>query len=217
MTASGPAGILPAMPGYRRRASDLGVVAFDAQESTGRRPFVQVDPAILESLDARTLQDASPSSEYADFDPLQYLRYLPESDREAFWMVDHLGKRQSDVGQLLGLKQPTISEKLRRCREKMAYLAVLTSVDVLALVDRMDFLRVEERDVLRDLMYYAHQEAVGLLHGKRQSSVKWIAVKAREKLEELEREDPRRWSSALALVYLLFRNLRIRVRSAADG
>lgn len=198
---------------YKRRASEMGVVIQDSLEATGRTAFFQIDPDILEQIDARTLQEVLPSSTYSEFNPLDYLQYLPELEAEIFWMISARGKGQHDVAKLLGVSQPTVSYRFRRVVEKIGYLAVLTALDVRGVVSSLEFLTEAEQDVLYDLFFYVNQEAVGKIHGKRQSSVKWIALKTRSTLEKLEPEDPERWSNALGMVYLLFRNLGIRIRS----
>lgn len=182
-------------------------------DATGRRAFFSVDPQVLENVDAQAFQDVLPSSTYTRFDPFDYLEYLSEKDAEIFWMIAGLGKSQKDVGDLVCLNQSTVSYRFGRAVEKLAYLVVLAAVDVDGIVETFDFLRPDERAVLVDLFFFVNQAAVGARHGKNQSSVKWIALKTRAALERLEPEDPERWGNALGLVYYLFRNLGIRIRS----
>lgn len=198
---------------FRERASEQGIVVSDALETTGRQAFVQVDPEVLENIDARRLQDALPSSTYVEFDPLRYLEYLPDLEAEIFWLIWHCGKTQPDVAELVQRSQSTISYRYQRAHEKMAYLVMLTAVDVREMVDSLDFLRPKERDILHDLFFYANQKAVGERHGVGQSSVKWIARKTKTTLETLEPQDPERYFNVLGLVYLLFRNWGIRIRN----
>lgn len=198
---------------FRDRAQARGVIVADALESTGRQVFIRIDPAVLETFDARTLQEALPSPVHIEFDPLEYLKFLPQLEAEIFWMLWHCGKTQKDVADLVRLSQPTVSYRYRRATSKIAYLVTLTALDVRAMVDSLEFLRQDERDVLHDLLYYANQQAVGNIHGIAQSSVKWIALKTRATLERLERNDPERYFNQLGLIYYLFQNLGIRVRS----
>ena len=198
---------------YRDKAAERGVIVADALEYTGRQAFVQVDPEILENVDARSLQDALPSAVYVEFDPTEYLCYLPELEAEIFWMLWDRGKTQADVAQLVELSQPTVSYRYRRAIEKIAYLVTLTALDVRALVDSLEFLAQRERDILHDLFFFTNQQKVGNVHGVAQSSVKWILLKTRAKLEELERGDPGTFFNLLGLVYYLFRHLGLRVQS----
>lgn len=198
---------------FRERAVESGVIVADALESTGRQAFIRVDPTILENVDARSLQEALPSPVYTEFNPLEYLKYLPELEAEIFWMLWHCGKTQADVAELVELSQPTVSYRYWRAVSKLAYLVILTALDVRRVVDSLEFLEQRERDILYDLFFYVNQQAVGNLHGVAQSSVKWVALKTRATLERLEREDPERHFNQLGLVYYLFKNLGIRIRS----
>ena len=198
---------------FRDRAAERGVIVADALESTGRQAFIQVDPEILENVDARSLQEALPSAVYIEFDPTKYLRYLPELEAEIFWMLWRRRKTQADVAQLVGLSQPTVSYRYRRAVAKIAYLVTLTAVDVRGMVDSLEFLRQDEKDILHDLFFFTNQQATGNAHGVAQSSVKWILLKTRAKLEDLEREDPETYFNQIGLIYYLFRHLGLRVQS----
>lgn len=170
----------------------------------------------LEQVEDGALQDAFPSAHAIDFDPLDYLEYLPDLEAEVFWLIRARGKTQADVAALLKLSQPTISYRFRRAVVKIAYLVVLTALDVRGTIDRIPFLDRKEKAILADLFYYLNQQAVARKHrlpGHGQSSVKWVALKTRRNLERLERADPAEWSNVLGLIYLLFRNLGIRLRS----
>ncbi len=175
--------------------------------------FVDVDPSILDEVDAAELKDVVPSSEDFDFDPLKFLPYLPALEAEIFYLIRVAGMSQNQVKELLGLSQPTISYRYRRTLEKIAYLVVLTSVDVREELTKLTFLSFRERDILADLFYWVNQDAVGRQYHVSQSSVKWIALKTKRRLEALSKKDPVKWFNLLGLVYLLFRNLGIRVRS----
>lgn len=198
---------------YRDKAAERGVIVADALEYTGRQAFIRVDPEILENVDARSLQDALPSAVYIEFDPTEYLQYLPELEAEIFWMLWRCGKTQKDVADLVDLSQPTVSYRYRRATEKISYLVTLTALDVRALVDSLEFLRQDERNILHDLFFFTNQQKVGNVHGVAQSSVKWILLKTRSKLEELERQDPEKYFNQLGLIYYLFRHLGLRVLS----
>jgi DNA-directed RNA polymerase specialized sigma subunit len=198
---------------FRQRALERGVIVADALESTGFQAFVRVDPKILENIDAQRLQDTLPSPVFIEFDPLEYLKFLPELEAEIFFMLWKCGKTQGDVAELVGLSQPTVSYRYRRATAKIAYLVTLTALDVRAMVDALEFLRQDEKDILHDLFFYANQQAVGDIYGVAQSSVKWIALKTRATLERLERENPERYFDQLGLIYYLFKNLGIRIRS----
>lgn len=176
-------------------------------------PVVTADPVLLDNVEAGGEGPFS-VGDGTEFDPTEFLQYLPDLEAEVFWLVWVKRKSQADAGVLLGgLAQSTVSNRYRRCLEKMAYLAYLTSIDARGVVGRIGFLSPGEREVLVDLLYFGNQEAVGRRHGMRQSSVRWIALKARRNLEKLERADPPRYFNVLGLVYLLFRNLGLRVRS----
>lgn len=178
--------------------------------------FIQaVPPEVLEeTVDSETFRESFPSAHYVEFDPLDFLKYLPELEAEIFWMVRVRSMSQQDIGILLGLSQPAISHRYRRAVEKIAYLVVLTALNVEQMVHDLPFLTLAEKAIMTDLFFYLHQDAVGKIHGGlRQSSVKWIALKTRRKLEDLERKDPERWFNHLGLIYLLFRYLGLRLKS----
>jgi DNA-directed RNA polymerase specialized sigma subunit len=181
--------------------------------ATTANAFVDVDPAILDEVDAVELKEVVPSTEDFDFDPMEFLPYLPRLEAEIFHLIREVGMSQNQIKGLLGLSQPTISYRYRRAIEKISYLATLANVDVREELAKLEFLESRERDILADLFFWVNQDAVGRQYDVSQSSVKWIALKTRRRLEALSTEDPVRWFNLLGLVYLLFRNLGIRVRS----
>lgn len=204
--------------GHRDRARDPQraaalVGAIGRPRSPQANAFVDVDPAILDEVVAAELKDVVPSSEDIDFDPLEFLPYLPPLEAEIFYLVRVAGMSQNQVKELLGLSQPTISYRYRRTLEKISYLVVLTSVDVRAELGKLEFLSPRERSVLADLFFFVNQDAVGRRYGVSQSSVKWILLKTRRRLEALSEGEPVRWFNLLGMTYLLFGNLGIRVRS----
>lgn len=176
-----------------------------------REIFFQVDPATLAHLDDQEVKDKFPRGTHLEFDPLPLLKFLPELEAEIFWLLYSKGKNQKDVAVLLKLSQPTVSYRYRRTLEKLAYLTVLTSLPIREMVNQLDFLNQGERDMLYDLLYCVNQEMVGKRHGRRQSSVKWVFVKTKDKLQQLEKTQPEKWSHLLALLFFLEDNLAIRV------
>jgi len=176
-----------------------------------REIFFQVDPATLAHLDHQVVKDKFPKGNFVTFDPLPLLKYLPDLEAEIFWLLYDRGKSQKDVAALLKVSQPKVSYRYRRTIDKLAYLMVLTSLDLKPLIAQMNFLKPIEKDMLHDLFYCAHQEMVGKKYGKRQSSVKWVFVRAKEKLEAMERQEPEKWSRHLALMFFLEDNLDIRI------
>jgi predicted transcriptional regulator len=197
----------------KRHATRQGLVATDSLETVYQREiFFQVDPATLDYLDAAEIGDLQPSTQYLDVDVVPFMKFLPELEQEIFYMVHHVKKNQKDIAKLLGLSQPTISYRYRRVLEKLAYIMVLVSVPTRALVDAMPALKDKEKDILHDLLYYTNQEMVGQKHGVRQSSVKWVFVKTKRRVTELERTDPEQWGARLGLLLLLERFMNVRVQ-----
>jgi len=189
-----------------------GVVATDHLDTIYQREiFFQVDPMKLDHLDFKDVQDVFPSGSHVDLNPNIYLQYLPELEQEIFFLVFTKQKNQKDIGKLLALSQPTISYRYRRVIAKLAYIMILTAVDARGMVNSLSFLKENEKAILGDLLFYTHQEMVGRKHGVRQSTVKWVFVKTKRKLEELERQDPDTWDNLLGLMLLLERYLNIRV------
>jgi len=196
----------------KAHSASQGIVASANLDSVYTREiFFQVDPATLAHLDDKVIKDKFPKGNFVQFDPIPLLKYLPELEAEIFWLLYDRGKNQKDVANLLQVSQPKVSYRYRRTIDKLAYLMVLTSLDLKPLIDQMDFLKPIEKDMLHDLFYCAHQEMVGRKYGKRQSSVKWVFVRAKEKLEALERQNPEKWSRHLALMFFLEDNLDIRI------
>jgi len=185
-------------------SADLGTVYT-------REIFFQVDPADLAHLDDKEVRDKFPRGSFVEFDPMPLMEYLPPLEAEIFWLLYDRGKNQKDVAALLQVSQPKVSYRYRRTIDKLAYLMVLVSLDLRSLIEEMDFLKPIEKLMLFDLFYCAHQEMVGRKYGKRQSSVKWVFVRAKDRLEAMERQDPEKWSKHLALMFYLEENLEIRV------
>jgi len=185
--------------------------AADRSNVTNKNAFVSVDPMYLEHSLPESLKDRFPSSVYFEFDVKPYLRYLPELEAEIFWLIVEKRKNQKDIAVLLGLSQPTVSYRYRRVLEKLTYLIQIAEVPVRELVDEIPFLKKREKDILYDLIFFINQEMIGRRYGIRQSSVKWIFLKTKRRLTELEKEDPAKWCHHLALVLLLERNLGLRV------
>lgn len=176
-----------------------------------REIFFQVDPATLDYLDAQEIQDLMPRGMYLEFDPVPFLAYLPELEAEIFYLLYSCKKNQKDVARLLGLSQPTVSYRFRRILDKLNYLMVLIPLDLKKMLDDFYFLSPDERAILHDLFFYTNQEMVGRKHQVRQSSVKWIFVKTKDRLSLLEKQDPEKWSHHFGALVLLERNLCSRI------
>jgi hypothetical protein len=196
---------------FKRHAAGHGVVA-NADLSTiyQREIFFQVDPMTLDVMDWSDLHEQQPSGLHLEFDPTKFLVFLPELEAEIFWLIYFKKKNQADIARLLDLSQPTISYRYRRVLVKLKYLMTLSATDVKEMVDELFFLREHEKAILYDLFYYTNQEMVGKRHGVRQSSVKWIFVKTKRRLENLERDDTK-WFNHLGIMIFLEKNLGIRV------
>lgn len=189
-----------------------GVVATDHLDTIYQREiFFQVDPMKLDHLDWKDVQDFFPSGSHVEIDPIKYLQYLPELEQEIFYLVFTKQKNQKDIARLLSLSQPTISYRYRRVVAKFAYIMTLVAVDAKRLVYELPFLKDHEKGILLDLLFYTHQEMVGRKWEVRQSTVKWVFVKSRKRLTEMEREEPEKWANHLGLILLLERYLNIRV------
>lgn len=177
-------------------------------------PEVHVDPSILDEVDIESYKESLPSAVYTEFDPCDFLHYLPDREAEIFWLIFVKGKTQEHVGKLIGMEQSSIHYRYWRCVEKIGYLMVLTVLDVGELIRSIDFLAPHEHAVLVDLFFFLNLKAVAKKHGDMPySSVRWIVLKTRQNLEKKEREDPERWGNVLGLIYLLQRSLGIRLRS----
>jgi hypothetical protein len=193
-------------------ARSQGIVATaDTSTIYTREIFFAVDPATLDYWDYTDLHEMQPSGLHINLEPERYLPYLPELEAEIFYLIHVKKKCQKDIAVLLKLSQPTISYRFRRTLAKLSYLMTLTSCDVREVVSTLTFLKPHEQAILHDLFFHANQELVGKKHGVRQSSVKWIYVKTKRRLQELERQDPDQWFNVLGLMILLERNLNIRV------
>ena len=196
----------------KRHFASRGVVATDHIATIYQREiFFQVDPMTLDHLDPKDVQDIFPSGSYIDVQPQKYLKYLPELEQEIFFLVFTKQKNQKDIAKLLSLSQPTISYRYRRVIAKLAYIMILVAVDAKGLVNSLPFLKEQEKNILIDLLFYTHQEMVGRKWGVRQSTVKWVFVKTRRKLGDMERENPEKWANHFGLILLLERFLGVRV------
>lgn len=196
----------------KKHFANKGLVATDNLSTIYQREiFFQVDPAKLDYLDQSVLEEAFPSGTYTDLDVKKYMQFLPELEQEIFYLVFVKQKNQKDIARLLHLSQPTISYRYRRVINKLAYIMILVVVDVRSMVEDLAFLKEVEKNILFDLLFYTHQEMVGRKWGVRQSTVKWVFVKTRRKLEEMERKDPDTWSNHFGLILLLERFLGVRV------
>lgn len=198
----------------RRKAHSAGqgiVASEDVSSVFKREIFFTVDPATLDYLDAEKVKDQNPTSAFIEFEPAQFLEFLPEIEAEIFYLLFVKRKNQKDVAKLLDVSQPTISYRFRRTLVKLSYIMVVQSIEVRDLLKEIYFLSEKDREILLNLIYCVNQEIVGRRMGLRQSSVKWVFMKTLKRLRELEKEQPERWSRHLALTLLLSRNLGIRV------
>jgi predicted DNA-binding protein (UPF0251 family) len=198
----------------KRHAAGQGVVASASLDTVFQREiFFQVDPMELDWMDAAEVRELMPSGFHVDLKTDEFLHYLPELEQEIFWLVYYRQKNQKDIAKLLGLSQPTVSYRFRRTLTKLAYIMILVGVEPEGLMDRLQWIKPNDRAVILDLLYYTNQEMVGRKHGMRQSSVKWIFMKAKKRLADLEREDPERWQKYYGMFILLERNLGARIQN----
>lgn len=140
----------------------------------------------------------------------RYLPMLPDLEAEICWLMVEKRKSQKDIAVLLGVTPATVGYRCRRAMDKLMYLMVVSSVDVKEMLKQIPFMKEKEREVVADLFYTAHQDLTGRKFGMRQSSVKWIFVKTKRRLEALERTDEK-WTNYVGLMFLLERNLRVKV------
>lgn len=173
--------------------------------------FFQVDPASLDYLDAQEIRNLMPRGMYLEFDPTPFLEYLPDLEAEIFYLLFTCKKNQKDVAKLLGLSQPTVSYRFRRILDKLNYLIVLIPLNLRGMLQDLHFLTDEERAILYDLFFHTNQELVGRRHNVRQSSVKWIFVKTKDRLSLLEKQEPEKWSHHFGCMVLLEKNLCSRI------
>jgi len=175
--------------------------------------FIPVDSRSFDWSQAIAWNEVQASGKGVEIDPETFLSYLPELEQEIFFLVFVRGKRQTDVAELLGVSQPTVSYRSSRILDKLAYLLVLMSVDVKSLVADLDFLKLREQEILMDLLELVNQEMTGRRHGVGQSSVKWIFLKTLRRLRKRELKDPEKWYKHFALIKLLDQNLTLRIRA----
>lgn len=141
---------------------------------------------------------------------LKYLPMLPKVEAEIFWLMVAKRKNQKDAARLLGMSESTVGYRCRRALDKLLYLATVSSVDVRKLLGEIGFMKEKEREVLADLFYTANQDLTGRRFNIRQSSVKWILMKTKRRVEALEVNDES-WSNRLGILLLLERNLGVRI------
>lgn len=198
----------------KAQAGAQGIVASESLNTIFQREiFFQVDPMTLDYLDGDEVAEQFPSGFHVDMKTEDFLQFLPELEQEIFYLLYDKAKHQKDVAKLLSLSQPTVSYRYRRVLMKLAYIMILTAVDPDSLLLELEFLSDRDRNVIRDLLFFTNQEKVGQKHDMRQSSVKWIFMKAKRQMESLEREDPDKWQRYYGLFVLLERNLGARIQN----
>lgn len=189
-----------------------GVLGSPKGEVT-RQIFFPLTSEILEQIDTKGTEGLYSSPFMVDLDVEQYLPLLPELEAEVVFMLYVKKKTQKDVAVLLGTSQPTVSYRYRRAVDKLSYLMVMSSVDLDSVVSTIPKISGKEQSIIRDLFYTANQELVGVKFGVRQSSVKWIFMKAKRYVEQLELKEPGKWERHYGLLVLLEKNLRKRIFS----
>jgi len=196
----------------KQHAAGQGIVASENLDTVYQREiFFPVDPATLDYLDAQDIADAHPSGFYLDMEVKPLMKFLPELEAEIFWLIYEKKKHQKDIAVLLGISQPTVSYRYRRTIIKLRYLMTIADIPLRAVLGELYFLKEKEKDILFDLFYWLNQEMVGKKHDVRQSTVKWIFTKTKNKLADLEPKDPDKWYKQLGLILLLDHNFNIRV------
>ena len=196
----------------KRYYAKQGIVASANLKTIYQREiFFQVDPLTLDWMDYSDVKELYPSGLHIEVNPITLFPFLPELEAEIFWLIYFKKKNQKDIASLLKLSQPTVSYRYRRSQTKLAYLMTLQSIDPKGLIASFFFLKDKEKEILFDLLFYTNQEMVGQKHNVRQSSVKWIFVKSKRRITEMEKKDPDQWSHHLGLMLLLEKHLNIRV------
>lgn len=201
-----------------------GITASDSPLTVFQREiFFPTDSAYFDAIDGEELKHRFPSAgHYIEFDPLPFLRYLPDLEAEIFWLAFKREKYQKDIAVMLGLSVITVSYRYRRAIQKIGYLMVIEALGVKAILADVPFLTDKERAVLYDLFYYVNQDMVGKLHRNddgqplRQSTVKWFFIKFQTKVRRAELLDPERWLKPLVLIQFLERHFTIRVRTMSE-
>lgn len=178
-----------------------------------RQVFFPLTPEILEMIDERGTDGLYTAPFMVILDVEKYLTMLPDLEAEIVYLLYLKKKTQKDVALILKTSQPTVSYRYRRAVDKLSYLMVLDSVDLDSVVMTIPQIKDKEREILRDLFYTANQELVGNRHGVRQSSVKWIFMKSKRYVEQLEVKEPEKWAKHYGLLLLLEKNLRKRIFS----
>jgi len=168
------------------------------------------------------LEDVDAEQTYAIWDELNnnssppeitdVLDHLPKLEAEVFWLFFIKKRNQKQIAQIMTVPQSTISYRFRRAVQKASYLKLITSIDIQEVISRCHFLREKEKMILVDLFFTANQDLTGRNYKTRQSSVKWIFVKTKRKVMQLERENPQEWGNQFGLLLLLEGNLGIRIK-----
>lgn len=198
----------------KRFAASQGLVAHDSLNTLFKREiFFPTDPAVLQQMNIKDEREKGGKRTFpVSFDPSELLKLLPDEEAEIFWLLNHKSKSQKDVAVILKMTQPTVSYRYRRTLVKISYLSFIRMMNVDKVVNSMDFLSEREKLILVDLFYTVNQEFTGRKFELRQSSVKWVLVKAKRRLLEREKEDPEAYFSQLSAVLFLEKNLAVRVR-----
>lgn len=178
-----------------------------------RQVFFPLTPEILAMLDETGVDGMYSSPFMVGLDVEKYLPLLPELEAEVVYLLFVKKKSQKDVAKLLETSQPTVSYRYRRAVDKLSYLMLVSSVDLNGIVDAIPQIRDKEKEILKALFFTANQELVGTRFGVRQSSVKWVFMKSKRYISELELKEPGTWSNHYGLLLLLEKNLRKRIFS----
>lgn len=189
-----------------------GVLGSPKGEVT-RQVFFPLTAEVLEMIDERGTDGMYSAPFMVGVEVEQYLPLLPELEAEVVFLLYSRKKTQKDVAKLLLTSQPTVSYRYHRAVDKLSYLMVMSSVDLELVVRGIPNLKDKEREILSALFYTANQELVGSKFGVRQSSVKWIFMKSKRYISQLEMKEPGKWSRHYGLLLLLEKNLRKRIFS----
>lgn len=85
---------------------------------------------------------------------------------------------------------------------RKALQIVVQRLELKKRISDLSFLRAKEKESL---------ELVGNLVSMRQSSVRWVLIKTKERLSKLVEEDQEKWFPHFVLVSLLEKNVTLRV------
>lgn len=197
------------MSSYNRSQGVLG----SPKGEVTRQVFFPLTPEILAMLDENGTQGMYSSAFMVGLGVEKYLPLLPELEAEVLFMLYVKKKSQKDVAKLLTTSQPTVSYRYRRAIDKLSYLMIISSLDLDSVISTIPQIKDKEKAILKDLFFTANQELVGSRFGVRQSSVKWIFVKSKRYIEQLELKEPEKWQRHYSLLLLLEKNLRKRIFS----